>query len=169
MGMREEVISILEDSIDMYKLQEVASIKFSPKEKVTYVDYLISKKNDVEKLIGDLDEFFRVNYTPNQKQTKLPKLVGKTTRIKVGEKPPKSIVNFRSYTKSGKLPTEIQEWGSTFVFEMVLRKNKDFSKPEDILNDEDTYNTLRNKIFYNYQDKLDNWIYTYWKQQQQFE
>lgn len=168
MGMREEVISILEDSIDMYKLQEVASIKFSPKEKVTYVDYLISKKNDVEKLIGDLDEFFRVNYTPNQKQTKLPKLVGKTTRIKVGEKPPKSIVNFRSYTKSGKLPTEIQEWGSTFVFEMVLRKNKDFSKPEDILNDEDTYNTLRNKIFYNYQDKLDNWIYTYFQQQKQF-
>ena len=44
MGMREEVISILEDSIDMYKLKEVASIKFSPKEKVTYVDYLISKK-----------------------------------------------------------------------------------------------------------------------------
>ena len=58
MGMREEVISILEDSIDMYKLQEVASIKFSPKEKVTYVDYLISKKNDVEKLIVIWMNFF---------------------------------------------------------------------------------------------------------------
>ena len=153
----------------MYKLEDDASIKFSPKEKVTYVDYLVSKKSKVEKLIADLDEFFGVNYIPNQKRSPLPKLVGKTTRIKVGEKPPKSIVNFRSYTKSGKLPTEIQEWGSTFIFEMVLRKNKDFSKSkEDILNDEDTYNTLRNKIFYNYQDKLDNWIYTYWKQQQQF-
>ena len=169
MGMRENVIKILKDSLEMYKLEDDASIKFSPKEKVTYVDYLVSKKSKVEKLIADLDEFFGVNYIPNQKRSPLPKLVGKTTRIKVGEKPPKSIVNFRSYTKSGKLPTEIQEWGSTFIFEMVLRKNKDFSKSkEDILNDEDTYNTLRNKIFYNYQDKLDNWIYTYWKQQQQF-
>ena len=167
--MRENVIKILKDSLEMYKLEDDASIKFSPKEKVTYVDYLVSKKSKVEKLIADLDEFFGVNYIPNQKRSPLPKLVGKTTRIKVGEKPPKSIVNFRSYTKSGKLPTEIQEWGSTFIFEMVLRKNKDFSKSkEDILNDEDTYNTLRNKIFYNYQDKLDNWIYTYWKQQQQF-
>ena len=55
-----------------------------------------------------------------------------------------------------------------YIKKLILRKNKDFSNPEDILNDEDTYNTLRNKIFYNYQDKLDNWIYTYWKQHQQF-
>ena len=53
MGMREEVISILEDSIDMYKLKEVASIKFSPKEKVTYVD-LISEKTIDEFIVKNL-------------------------------------------------------------------------------------------------------------------
>ena len=104
MGMSEEVLKIIKSSIEDYKLEESASIKFSPKEKVTYVDYLNTKKNEVQKIIVDLDDFFVVNYTPNQKVTKLPKLVGKTTRIKLGEKSPKAIVSFRSYSKSGKVP-----------------------------------------------------------------
>ncbi len=165
--MREEVLKIIKSSIEDYKLEESASIKFSPKEKVTYVDYLNTKKNEVQKIIVDLDDFFVVNYTPNQKVTKLPKLVGKTTRIKLGEKSPKEIVSFRSYSKSGKLPTEIHEWGSSYVMQRALRDNVEFNKKEDIENDDETYNTLRNKIFYNYQDKLDKWIYTYFQQQKQ--
>ena len=165
--MKEEVIKILKSSIEDYNLEESTSIKFSPKERVTYVDYLNTSKKDVEKIIVDLDDFFLVNYTPNQKQPKLPKLVGKTTRIKLGEKSPKSIVSFRSYTKSGKLPTEIHEWGSSYVMQRALRDNVEFNSKEDIENDEVTYNTLRNKIFFNYQDKLDKWIYTYFQQQKQ--
>lgn len=68
---------------------------------------------------------------------------------------------------SGVIPTAIQEKGTTFILNQVLKKNKNFKKEEDILSDKDTADGLR-KIFKGYENRLTDWIHSYYEQQKEF-
>jgi len=82
-------------------------------------------------------------------------------------------INFkkRSKTKktsSGKkVPTAIQEAGSAFVMEQVLKNNAKFETPISIKQDQKTYKGLE-KIFGSHKDKLDDWIHSYYEHQSAF-
>ena len=71
-------------------------------------------------------------------------------------------------TSSGKkVPTAIQEAGSAFVMERVLKNNARFETPISIKQDQKTYKGLE-KIFGSHKDKLNDWIHSYYEHQSAF-
>ena len=77
-------------------------------------------------------------------------------------------VNFILKQKDGdRVKTKIQEEGTTVVFQKVLNENKKFNSASDILNDKDTREEL-DRVFKGYEDKLINWVHTYYEQQKVF-
>ena len=66
------------------------------------------------------------------------------------------------------IPTEIQEKGTTIVFNRVLIDNVKFDKPEDIKNDKKTREKLESVFGKKWEHRLDNWIWTYFEQQRLF-
>ena len=172
MATKEEIKKSLASIIAKNKLEKITVLKASKKEKVTHVDYLATESKKIKILITELNEMHGVNYTPSGK-FKVPDLSAKAVRVKVGRKSPTHLVSFRSFTKSsGRLPTDVQEHGSTFVLQRVLNNKanggRGYTSAQQIIDDEDTYDGLRENVFYNYKDKLDEWIYTYYQQQKQF-
>ena len=105
----------------------------------------------MQNMLDDLQDSYFIEGISGKK---IPKFSNTTTslRVKVGELAPKPIINFRSYAKGDNAPTQVQEAGSTFILEMVLRKNKVFNSVADIENDKDTYPVLEKKYFYNYKN-----------------
>ena len=172
MATKEEIKQSLASIIAKNKLEKITVLKASKKEKVTHVDYLATESKKIKILITELNEMHGVNYTPSGK-FKVPDLSAKAVRVKGGRKSPTHLVSFRSFTKSsGRLPTDVQEHGSTFVLQRVLNNKanggRGYTSAQQIIDDEDTYDGLRENVFYNYKDKLDEWIYTYYQQQKQF-
>ena len=162
-----ELAKDLELYIKVGKYSNFASVKKSPRDKVTYVDYLNTSYKKMQNMLDDLQDSYFIEGISGKK---IPKFSNTTTslRVKVGELAPKPIINFRSYAKGDNAPTSVQEAGSTFILEMVLRKNKVFNSVADIENDKDTYPVLEKKYFYNYESSLSRWLYTYFQQQKQF-
>lgn len=68
---------------------------------------------------------------------------------------------------AGPTPTAVQEKGTTFVLNQVLKNNKKFDSGSDILSDKDTYDGLV-KIFGTYKDNIKEWAHTYYEQQKVF-
>ena len=68
---------------------------------------------------------------------------------------------------AGPTPTAVQEKGTTFVLNQVLKNNKKFDSGSDILSDKDTYDGLV-KIFGTYKDNIREWVHTYYEQQKVF-
>ena len=68
--------------------------------------------------------------------------------------------------------TEVQEEGTTVVLNQVLKHNKKFSKPEDIMNDNKGVNNTADKlrdVFKGYDDdKIEEWTHSYYEQQKEF-
>ena len=66
------------------------------------------------------------------------------------------------------IPTDIQEKGTTIVFNRALRDNVEFKKESDILNDPITRQRLEACFGSKWAHKLDNWTWTYFQQQKLF-
>ena len=66
------------------------------------------------------------------------------------------------------IPTDIQEKGTTIVFNRALRDNVEFKKESDILNDKITRQRLEACFGSKWAHKLDNWTWTYFQQQKLF-
>lgn len=93
------------------------------------------------------------------------------TKIKFGknaiEFSPSKKIKKKPKTGGGVIDTKVQEKGTTFVFNQVLHKNKNFKSEQDILSDKETYNGLI-KIFKGYEDRLPEWTHSYYEQQKEF-
>ena len=146
-----ELAKDLELYIKVGKYSNFASVKKSPRDKVTYVDYLNTSYKKMQNMLDDLQDSYFIEGISGKK---IPKFSNTTTslRVKVGELAPKPIINFRSYAKGDNAPTQVQEAGSTFILEMVLRRNKVFNSVADIENDKDTYPVLEKKILLQLRD-----------------
>ena len=109
----------------------------------------------------------------------LDDIFGKTTfdeqksKIQVGS----ITLNFevkKSVTESSGtvIKTEIQEKGTTVILNQVLRHNKKFTKPADIMNDNSGANNTADKlreVFKGYDDdKIEEWTHSYYEQQKEF-
>ena len=66
------------------------------------------------------------------------------------------------------IPTDIQEKGTTVVFNRVLIDNVKFKKESDIMNDKKTREQLESVFGTKWGHRLDNWTWTYFQQQKQF-
>jgi len=143
-------------------------------ERVDYFDYDENDKtvpSEISKIIDDLNMIFGVySDKPNTKENSRVVKVGDQSKTKEF----KGIVNFRITRESSEgrkqTPTKVQEKGTTDVFNMVLDKNKRYNKKQDMYNDPDLMKKLR-KTFSergNHVDKIDDWINTYFSQQDIF-
>ena len=79
----------------------------------------------------------------------------------------KLVILTTGSSTAGVIPTAIQEKGTTFVFNQVLKHNKRYEKMEDILGDIETAKGLE-KIFGVYKDRLVDWTHSYFEQQKEF-
>ena len=66
------------------------------------------------------------------------------------------------------IPTEIQEKGTTIIFNRVLIDNVNFKKESDIMDDKKTREQLQSVFGTKWAHRLDNWTWTYFQQQKQF-
>ena len=171
---QKEVLQVIEGFVNnkQNKINGDATIdKSSLKGNVLYIDYLSTKKDKMQELINTLS-VFGINYSASKKESTIPKLgSSKTLRFKIGRKSPyTTLISFRKYEiSSGQLPTAIQERGSTFVLERAVRnRKKKFKSLDDLKKDTDIMKVLKEDVFRNYPDKLDNWLYTYYEQQRTF-
>lgn len=67
----------------------------------------------------------------------------------------------------GPAPTVVQEEGSAFVMTQVIKNNKKFTSPNDILDDKETYDGLQ-KIFKLHKGSLREWTHSYFEHQKAF-
>ena len=66
------------------------------------------------------------------------------------------------------IPTNIQEKGTTIVFNRALKKNVKFNKESDIMDDPTTRKELQDCFGTTWAHRLDNWTWTYFQQQKEF-
>ena len=87
----------------------------------------------------------------------------------IGNKPAtKRRLRFIKQKKgSGRVKTEMQEKGTTIVFENVLNGDADFKKETDIMKHPKTARELK-ATFKGVEHLLDNWTWTFFQQQEQF-
>ena len=87
----------------------------------------------------------------------------------IGSKPStKRTLRFIKQKKgSGRVKTEMQEKGTTIVFENVLNGDADFKKETDIMKHPKTARELK-ATFKGVEHLLDNWTWTFFQQQEQF-
>ena len=149
------------------KLTKNAYVEQSPGEVVAYVDYLNTEYEKAQKILDSVLDTYFVEGIAGRK---IPEITGstKTLRVKIGQTAPKPIINFRSFKRGDNAPTDVQEAGSTFILDMVLRKNRRYYSVNDIYNDKEVMKVLKNKYFVNHQSAINDWIYTYYQQQKKF-
>ena len=173
---KKQIIEFIEKNFKENNLKNDASIdKESKKGKVIYIDYLNTKYDKLDELMIEFLPFGVFSPSSSKtplKKNQLPKLQGNNTvRVKVGAKTPETVlISFRSYEiSSGKLPTAIQERGSTYVLDRVVRNRKGkFNTYQQFLKDTDIMDVLKEDVFSNYQDKVEEWLFTYYEQQRTF-
>ena len=169
--LKDGVRLTIQDVITKNKLKNL-SLGKSKQGMVTHVDFLDTEPENAQTVMDQLSDVYGVNWSgsrsskPNINDT-LP------TKFKVGKTNPRHFVSFRPYTKSsGRLPTDVQEHGTAFLIGRIVRKKanngKMYKSAQEIFDDADTIKELKSEVFYNYQDKLKEWIYTYFQQQKQF-
>ena len=126
------------------------------------IEYNKQYKNKLSGLAGYLDDIFGKTTFDEQK-----------SKIQVGS----ITLNFevkKSVTESSGtvIKTEIQEKGTTVILNQVLRHNKKFTKPADIMNDNSGANNTADKlreVFKGYDDdKIEEWTHSYYEQQKEF-
>ena len=158
---------VLKEELKTRRIQKDVDLLRSKREQVEYFDYDEKLLKDVSKIVDDLELIFG-KYS--DKST--PKQASRVVRVGDKKRPgaAKGVVNFRirRISTGGTTPVSVQERGSNFIFDMVLRKNKRFKSPQDILADKDINETLYEDIFRDYKDRVTSWVYTYYEQQRTF-
>ena len=86
-----ELAKDLELYIKVGKYSNFASVKKSPRDKVTYVDYLNTSYKKMQNMLDDLQDSYFIEGISGKK---IPKFSNTTTslRVKVGELAPKPII-----------------------------------------------------------------------------
>ena len=122
------------------------------------IDYAYDvNEKEIDKIVRALDRTFGIFEADDDKRNYV---IGKSSN--------KKTLRFRKQKRgSGRVKTEVQERGTTIVFENVLNGNADFKKESDIMKHTKTAKELR-ECFKGVEDKLDNWIWTFFQQQEQF-
>ena len=125
-------------------------------------EYLPKDKKELSLFAGWLKESLGVPTSFNKATLKL-----------VVEKPGSKItVNFKERKDPDEsrkqTPTKIQEKGTTDVFNRVLKENKRYSDIPDMRKDGTLMRTLRDTFTKQHEDKIDDWMNTYFNQQDLF-
>ena len=133
----------------------VSLMEITPKTKVITVDYKSEVKEDsIKKIKVHLGKQFGVIGDINADVIKVGRVVrGKNVSFDVSFKKKKPV------TGGKVINTEVQEEGTTVVFNQVLHKSKKFSKAGDIMADKDTAAKLRS-VFKGYDDDRICLLYT---------
>ena len=118
--------------------------------------YDVNEK-EIDKIVRALDRTFGILEADDNKRNYV---IGKSTN--------KRRLRFIKQKKgSGRVKTEMQEKGTTIIFENVLNGDADFKKETDIMKHPKTAKELR-AAFKGVEHLLDNWIWTFFQQQEQF-
>ncbi len=129
--------------------------------KTVNFEYLPKDKKELSLFAGWLEESLEVPTVFNKSTLKL--VVGKTSKVTVNFKEKKDPKESRKQT-----PTKIQEKGTTDVFNRVLNENKRYGSIEDMRKDGKLMSTLRDTFTKQHVDKIDDWMNTYFNQQDLF-
>tara|TARA_Y100001972_G_scaffold54376_1_gene67101 strand:+ start:217 stop:1677 length:1461 start_codon:yes stop_codon:yes gene_type:complete len=147
------------------KLVNLIDINFKKNTgKVINVVYKSEVKADsIQKIKAHLQKQFGVIGDIKKDTIKVGRVVrGKNVSFDVNFKKKKPV------TGGKVINTEVQEKGTTVIFNQVLRKNKTFNKKEDIMADKDTLNKLKD-VFKGYDDdRIEDWTHSYYEQQKEF-
>jgi len=147
-------------------------VLYSPRQEVMYIDYTENVTSKIDKIKKKLEELYNGKKLSSQGSST------KSYRVKLSsyENAPKKdsdVLNFRILRSGARTPTAIQERGSAFILSVALKTNSayqgiDLGKNHIAL-EKNTYvfNGLT-KIFKNYEDRLKDWTYTYYQQQDKF-
>ena len=156
----------LEEELDHFKILKLVQI--DRKQTVMDVNYHTSvKESDLRKISNNLSKIYGM--MPESTQTRL-KTKGNSVTFGNPEKPQLGTfrINFNLKKEDGaRIKTPVQEKGTTIVFQRALNENKSFNSASDILNDKKTRKLL-DECFKGYEDKLDDWVHTYYEQQKAF-
>ena len=166
--VKADLTNISKAKLNKYKIGLLVKDGWRVQSKVKVIDVFYKKEyatsilNFVEYLIG---ENYRGGVWVDDKKEAL--VIGQGgSKITVNFKQEKEKKPVGERKRAG-VPPEIQEKGTTVVFNQALHNNKKFNKEEDIMADKDTADKLR-EVFKNYPDQLDRWIHSYFQQQKQF-
>ena len=139
-------------------------MEVTPKKKVVDVVYKSEVKTDsIQKIKTHLEKQFGVIGDINADIIKVGRVVrGKNVSFDVNFKKKKPV------TGGKVINTEVQEKGTTIIFNQVLHNNKTFNKSGDIMADKDTATKLR-ECFKGYDDdRIEDWTHSYYEQQKEF-
>ena len=129
--------------------------------KTVNFEYLPADKKELSLFPGWLEDSLGVPAVFNKSTLKL--VVGKTSKVTVNFKERKDPQESRKQT-----PTSIQEKGTTDVFNSVLDRNKRYKDIGDMRKDATLMSTLRATFTSKHADKIDDWMNTYFNQQDLF-
>ena len=133
-----------------------------PKVEVAEVAYDKKYKNQIPNLVNYLANIFSSDNVTFDKSKNTIRIA----KINLKFSPKKDV-------KEGTvINTQVQEEGTTVILNQVLKHNKKFSKPEDIMNDNKGVNNTADKlrdVFKGYDDdKIEEWTHSYYEQQKEF-
>ena len=166
--VKADLTNISKTKINKYKIGLLVKDGWKVQSKTKVID-VFYKKQYADSILSFvqylIDENYRGGVWLDDKKETL--VIGQSgSKITVNFKQEKPVV---SGTGTGTvIKTEVQEEGTTVVFNQVLHFDKEFNKPEDIMNDTDTADKLR-KVFKDYDDdKIEEWTHSYYEQQKEF-
>ena len=136
--------------------------------RIIRVDYFPDVKDtQIKKLWEDLGKQFGL-ISSKKKGSYLEVFVG--TPEDVAERNQKEIRFEKLSNEPGGtvIPTDIQEKGTTIIFNRVLKDNVKFNKESDIMDDKKTRDQLQDCFGTKWAHRLDNWTWTYFQQQKEF-
>ena len=146
-----------------YKTQLIVSdgMSVDPFREKIEIEYLPQYFNDIPKLADYLANVFI-----NDDVVYDDDLGGKKATITVGK------INLKfAPKKEGKrnqTPTDIQEKGTTVIFNRVLKLNKTYPSVEAIKADKILMGELKKTFTKKYENNLDDWLLSYYEQQEKF-
>ena len=162
----------IDKTIKDNNLKNIANRTASKEDKVTHVEFLDTQTGKISEIIKKLAEDVGVQWSGTR--SRIPKLNDNIpTKFPVGKTNPLHFVSFRPYSvSSGRLPTDVQEHGTSFILGQIIRSNANkgrmYKNANEIFNDKKVYEGLMENVFFNHTDKLKEWIYTYYQQQKEF-
>ncbi len=134
-----------------------------PKVEVAEVAYDKKYKNQIPNLANYLANIFSSDNVTFDKSKNTIRIA----KINLKFSPKKDVKE-----KGTVINTQVQEEGTTVILNQVLKHNKKFTKPEDIMNDDKGSNNTADKlrdVFKGYDDdKIEEWSHSYYEQQKEF-
>ena len=122
------------------------------------IDYAYDvNEKEIDKIVRAVDRTFGIFESDEDKKLYM---VGKSSNKK-------RLRFIKQKQGSGRIKTAIQEEGTTIIFENVLNGDADFKTHLDIMKHDKTRKELL-KCFKGYEHLLDNWVWTFFQQQEQF-